>query len=663
MIARSLALVAALLLGPAAALPSHGQAQVPERATFLLQRAGTTLGVERITRTADRLDGEVQTAAGQRTRYRAELGEGATVTGFRVEVFAPGTPEGGSAARTVSVRFQGDIAAVDVAVGGQTQTRKLPTRAGAVPMVGGSVALPEQLLRRARVLGGGRVEVPTLRLDPGQTRAATVVFVGRDSARIETAGGTIRVRVDPQLRIVGGRDASDQLSIERREGHVGPTFTGPERASLPTLPVGMPARQAVDSLARHVKQSLPLAALSALVLRRGDTLLTRGYGVEDVQTREAATPRTLYHFGSVGKQFTAAAVLQLAEQGKLSLDDPITKYVPSYEEGAGRTLRHLLTMTSGIPNYTKDRDVRSDSTLTHAEVVAAIRRQEMEFGAGERFHYSNSNYYLLGMVIEEVSGRAYREYLQAEVLDRVPGGELYACAAAPDAGRARPYLSLNDELVAADPPVDYAFAAGSVCGSVQGLAAWARALQARRVVSRASLEQMTTAARLSSGQPTGYGFGVYVDTVAGHPVVWHGGLIAAYEAYLAWYPADDVIVALATNTISGEISNMVTLGGAVGEHAIGVADELRLSPARLERFTGTYALREAEVRVRVFVRDGQLHAERGGQQAFALAHRGGGRFSAVMDPSVHFRFGGEGERATTLTVTDGGKSYRGERVE
>ena len=159
------------------------------------------------------------------------------------------------------------------------------------------------------------------------------------------------------------------------------------------------------------------------------------------------------------------------------------------------------------------------------------------------------------------------------MIRRAGTDELFACAAPPEPGRGRPYALVNDSLVAAPLPVDYGWGAGSVCESVRGLAAWATALADGRVVSRDSYAQMTTSGRTASGAATPYGFALYVDTVAGHPVVWHGGLLPAYEAFVALYPRDGLVVALATNTISAS-------GEMLGAEASADAPLRALSPVR-----------------------------------------------------------------------------------
>ena len=437
------------------------------------------------------------------------------------------------------------------------------------------------------------------------------------------------------------------------------------------------AGAAIDSLIRHAQARVPLAGVSALVVRTDagarrpgpDTVFAGAHGVAD---RAAATPATLgtrYHFGSVGKQFTAAAVMQLAERGRLSLDDTITRYVPEYPEGAGRTLRHLLGMQSGIPNYTKDTLVRRDTTLTDAEVIAAVRRQPLVFEPGARYQYSNSNYHLLGMVVARVAGRPFRSYLAQEVLPRASTRELYTCAApaAGDPGRARSYGALGDSLVPltdmpSSVPVDYGFGAGSVCGSVRGLVAWATALADGRVVSRASYAQMTTPGRLRSGAPTPYGFGFFVDTVAGHQVAWHAGLIPAYEGYIAHYLRDGIIVGLATNTVNArtEAAQLPALGNAVGERALGVADSLRLSDAERARLVGTYAIGPRMVHIRD--NGGQIVAVVGDQAPIELTHRGGGAFRPLLEPTIVFQFGAGQPHAKSLRVRQAGQIFDGQRV-
>ena len=484
---------------------------------------------------------------------------------------------------------------------------------------------------------------------------------------IALAGGPLGAQAAPR------QQARDSAPDARGAGQA----TAPVRTARAPRTVPLRGQAAdIDALVQHAQTTFPMAGISAVVVRidaggRGqpaDTVLARGYGMADRASAARATPATRYHFGSVGKQFTAAAVLQLAERGRLALDDPITKYVPEYPEGAGRTLRHLLSMQSGIPNYTKDTLVRRDTTLTDAEVIAAIRRQPLVFEPGARYQYSNSNYHLLGMVVARVSGRPFRTYLEQEVLPRAGNSELYACAAPPDPTRARPYAALNDSLVPlaaipSGPPVDYGWGAGSVCGSVRGLAAWAAALAAGRVVSRESYAAMTTPGRVRSGAPTPYGFGFFIDTVAGHPVAWHGGLIPAYAAYVAHYRRDGLIVALATNTAraeEGDRTQLVPLGNAVGEQALGLADSLRLSDAERARLVGSYTIGPRVVRIRDD--GGGIVAAVEGQAPIALTHRGGGTFRPLIEPTIVFQFGAGQPHAETLRVQQAGQTFEGRRV-
>lgn len=173
---------------------------------------------------------------------------------------------------------------------------------------------------------------------------------------------------------------------------------------------------------------------------------------------------------------------------------------------------------------------------------------------------------------------------------------------------------------------------------------------------------MITPGRTAWGTATPYGFGLYVDTVAGHPVVWHGGLLPAYEAYVARYPRDGLVVALATNTISasGEVPYMIPLGGAIAEHALGISAALRLSVADRNRLVGSYRIGERIVRISAS--GSGLYAAVAGQAPFELVHRGGGEFRPALDPTIVFRFGPEQPRAETLTVVQAGQTYAARRV-
>ena len=348
-------------------------------------------------------------------------------------------------------------------------------------------------------------------------------------------------------------------------------------ASLLLLPIAasaqatraVPSRAAVmhvaDSLAESVVKGGAVAGLSIAVLRGNDTLVMKGYGSADLENDIPATAQTVYRIGSVTKQFTSVAIMQLVQQGKLSLDDEITKYVPNAPTYGRRILvRHLMNHTSGIPSYTDiptfGPNIRLD--LSHDSLLAIVRADSLQFEPGSHFYYNNTGYYLLGMIIEKVTGKKYGDYLRDALF--VPNGlsSTVYCSVAPIIKhRSNGYDRGRDGLVNAGYiGMDLPFAAGSLCSTVGDLAAWTRLLHSGKLVDASSFAAMTTPVKLTSGRPMSYGFGLSVDTLGAHRTIHHGGGINGFISELAYYPNDSLTVVVLANTSpapSDQIANNI----------------------------------------------------------------------------------------------------------
>ena len=311
---------------------------------------------------------------------------------------------------------------------------------------------------------------------------------------------------------------------------------------------------AADSIADAVIKRGRVAALSVAVIRGRDTLVMKGYGMADIENDVPATARTVYRIGSVTKQFTSVAIMQLVEQGKLSLDDDVTKYVPNAPTHGRRVLvRHLLNHTSGIPSYTDvgpefGRVIRLD--LSKDSLIATVKDDSLQFEPGSHFYYNNTGYFLLGMIIERVTGKPYGDYLRDALF--APNGltSTVYCSVMPlikhraQGYEGRPTGIVNAPYISMDLP----YAAGSLCSSVGDLAAWTRLLHSRKLVKDSSLVAMTTPAKLASGRPMQYGFGLFMDTVGTHRRIHHGGGINGFISELAYYPDDSLTVVVLSNT-------------------------------------------------------------------------------------------------------------------
>jgi CubicO group peptidase (beta-lactamase class C family) len=339
----------------------------------------------------------------------------------------------------------------------------------------------------------------------------------------------------------------------------------------------------LDSLAGAAVAENRTAGLSVAVVHGQDTLLLKGYGKANIELNQATPDRAVYEIGSITKQFTAAAILQLRDEGKLSLDDDLTKYLPSFPtRGRHIPIRRLLDHTSGIKGDIEFRTIAQRGGQD--SIVAAIGREPFEFTTGDAMIYSNSGFILLGHVIEKASGMSYERYVEDRIFGRLGMKDSRYCNTAEVVpGRTAGYQGSN--LLQRAPDNDHRgpYSAGSLCSSAGDLVTWLHALHGGEVMSPPSYQEMTTPSRLNDGTPLRYGFGLSVDRdVGGARVIGHGGGIAGFASYSAWYPDAQLAVVVLMNSI-----------GAISPQAI--ASELaaqiipRTPPPATRPYTGTDA--------------------------------------------------------------------------
>ena len=306
----------------------------------------------------------------------------------------------------------------------------------------------------------------------------------------------------------------------------------------------------VDSIARRAMHDQSIPGLSVAIVKDGRVLLERGWGTERGKRPRPATGATAYQIASVSKQFTAAAVLRLAEQKRVRLSDPVTAYVeglpPAYDEV---TLERLLNHTAGVPNFT-DFFRHFQRPLSPSHLVDSLARRSLLFAPGTAFRYSNSGYYLLGLVIERVTGESYPDYLRAQFWAPLGMGETEYCgerAHVPlPAGYARDRRGVPVRAAPWHPSV--LFAAGSLCSTAGDLAKWSVALGEGRVLAPESYREMTSPA--ASPDPhlrMAYGYGMMVDTTDAGPYLHHDGAVSGFRAQVAWYPAEHLAIVVLMN--------------------------------------------------------------------------------------------------------------------
>lgn len=330
----------------------------------------------------------------------------------------------------------------------------------------------------------------------------------------------------------------------------------------------------IDSLVDDFMATNHTPGVSVAVVRASDTLVMKGYGVSNIDVHRLATASTVYRIGSITKQFTAAAIMRLVERGKLSLDDPFTRYLPDVPaHGRTITIRQLLNQTSGIHEYMAEPASRAASAqqLSPRQVVAFVDHDSLDFEPGTAWKYSNTNYVLLGMILEKVTGEPYASYLQHDLFNPLGLTQTTYCPSRPsDPTFAAGYSAGND---GATPTtfidMSQPHAAGALCSTVRDLVKWQRALAAGRVVDARSYRMMTTPDTLSDGKRLTYGFGLDVGTLGGHPQIGHGGAVNGFVAVVNYYPDDSLNVVVFTNADRGPDTRF--LGPAVTGLTVNIA--------------------------------------------------------------------------------------------
>jgi D-alanyl-D-alanine carboxypeptidase len=324
--------------------------------------------------------------------------------------------------------------------------------------------------------------------------------------------------------------------------------------ALQAAPAFAQDEQAVREMDELLSKAYPPGEPGAavIVLKGGKTLLRKGYGMADVELGVKVEPDMVFRLGSVTKQFTAAAVLLLAEQGRLSLSDDMTKFFPDYPaKGRVVTVEHLLTHTSGIRSYTGIPAWRAmwRRDMTVAELIDLFKNEPPDFAPGEEWRYNNSGYILLGAIIEKVSGQTYEQFLQKNIFEPLGMKHTFYGSAARVIPRRVPGYTMtkeglqNAEYISMTQP----YAAGSLLSNVDDLALWDAALYTEKLLKQASLQRAWTPYVLKDGTPTGYGFGWGRWQYEGHTVIEHNGGIHGFSTVGIRMPDDRVYVAVLTN--------------------------------------------------------------------------------------------------------------------
>ena len=307
----------------------------------------------------------------------------------------------------------------------------------------------------------------------------------------------------------------------------------------------------VDAFVRAEMERQKVPGVAVAIVRGGEVVEAQGYGLANVEHQVAVKPETIFQSGSVGKQFTSTVVMLLVEEGKLALSDPLTKFFPKAPAAwRGITVRHLLTHTSGIPDYAGETLDLPQGLHRGGARAALAFGLKLEFPPGSRWSYSNTGYVLLGIIVGKVSGRFYGDLLAERVF--APLGMKTARVISEEdivPNRAAGYRLVDGELKNQEwvAPKLNTTADGSLYLSVLDLVAWDRGLRAGAVLKPASWDEVYTPVRLNSGRTYPYGFGWDVSETAGQKVHRHGGAWQGFKSGIARFLGSDLTVIVLAN--------------------------------------------------------------------------------------------------------------------
>jgi D-alanyl-D-alanine carboxypeptidase len=379
--------------------------------------------------------------------------------------------------------------------------------------------------------------------------------------------------------------------------------------------------QLASELDRLLSPRFPVDGPGAavVVVKDGRVIFRKGYGMANLELKTPMQPDMVFEIGSLTKQFTSTAILMLVEQGKISLDDDLHKYLPDYpEKGAKISIENLLTHTSGIKSYTNDLKWRGAwrQDMTVQQIIDITKDDPLEFPPGSKWKYDNTGYILLGAIIEKVSGLSYADYVRKNIFE--PLGmkhSYYGSNSAVIPGRASGYSKdggnwVNARYLSMTQP----YAAGSLMSSVDDLAIWDAAISAGKLLSKASWDHAFAPYKLANGDDTHYGFGWLIDAYDGHSIVRHNGGIFGYVSEVVRLPNDHVYVAMLTNSDGHDFDTGFL---ATELSAVAISDpyrepvKVKLDPKEFDAYTGVY--RNSDQTLGTVKREGdRLFAQRAG---------------------------------------------------
>lgn len=362
---------------------------------------------------------------------------------------------------------------------------------------------------------------------------------------------------------------------------------------------------------------------AAVLIAKGDKILYRkAFGMANLELKVKMKPESVFQLASITKQFTSVAIMMLVEQGKLSLNDPLSKFIKDFPRGNEITVHHLLNHTSGIKSYTNLPEFRTKTRMdiTPEEIIQFFKNLPLEFNPNEKYEYSNSGYLLLGYIIEQLSGMSYGEFIQKNIFDKLGmKHSYYADSYKIIPNRANGYKLYDGKYENAEyMSTTIPYAAGSLMSTIDDMFLWSKAIHHNLLISESSKRIALSNHRLVNGKATNYGYGWAINEIAGVSSIEHTGGINGFTTSGIYIPDSNIYSIILTNIDDGkgpESSNIKAITTFLGK-SIKERSVVNLSEYEMKKWVGAYQFEDV---VRFITYDqGVLYSTREGGRPMQL---------------------------------------------
>jgi len=386
---------------------------------------------------------------------------------------------------------------------------------------------------------------------------------------------------------------------------------------LVTLTLACQAKSTSKQFDELLNESFPSDGPGGVVLvvKEGNTIYRKAFGLANLELNVEMKPEHIFRIGSITKQFTAAAILQLVEAGKINLDADITEYINDYPtHGHSITVKHLLNHTSGIKSYTGmtkwNRETRKKD-FTPIELIDYFKSEPMDFAPGEQFKYNNSGYVLLGHLIEQVSGKTYTNYIQSHIFKPLNmNSSFYGSTSRIIKNRVSGYNKTDGQYINADYlSMTQPYAGGALLSTADDINTWYQAMMNDQVITQKSRVMAHQMSVLNSGKKIDYGFGWRIKNIQGSPMIEHGGGINGFLSTSLFLPEESIFVVVLSNCTCNFPRNVANRMAAIAMGSPFKWERKSLDEKLLKKYVGVYEKNTDDVRV-ITYENGNLYSLR-----------------------------------------------------